>query len=379
VTSPAATPTARPRLAFIDALRGLAAVSVMLYHFCTGGLSLPALRDGLPELVVGALGHGWLGVQTFFVLSGFVIAYAIGDRPVTPRGAALFALRRQVRLDPPYWASIVFAAGHAWRRKLLWGGDRTAPSATDILANVLYLQEILQVRAVQAVYWTLCIEVQLYLTFAVMLAALDRHARAAATVAPRVLTAWVVFVTGAWSLDAALLWRARTAWVITHWYLFAMGVCTWYALAGHLPRGALLAGLLGASIASFQFDRIEPAVGAAVAAVVYLVGRRDALATLLSGRVWQWLGRLSYSVYLVHTVAGAISRGMLRRPWLERSVGGVAVIVVCAMSLSFALAWLLHVTVERRAIAWASRIRWQDTPDTKGDDAAGPVVVAPPP
>ena len=71
-----ATAPARPRLAFIDALRGLAAVAVMLYHFCTGR-ALPTLRDGLPDLVVGAIGHGWLGVQTFFVLSGFVIALSL--------------------------------------------------------------------------------------------------------------------------------------------------------------------------------------------------------------------------------------------------------------------------------------------------------------
>ena len=370
-----ATAPARPRLAFIDALRGLAAVAVMLYHFCTGR-ALPTLRDGLPDLVVGAIGHGWLGVQTFFVLSGFVIAYAVGDRVVTPRGAALFALRRQVRLDPPYWASVAFAAGHAWRAKLLWGGGRVAPGAREVAANLVYLHEILRLRAVQAVYWTLCIEVQLYLTFAVILAVLDRQARA---VAPRALVAWVVLLTGAWSLDAALLWRVRQAWVVTHWYLFALGVSAWYALAGHLPRGAFLAGALGAAVAAWQHDRIEPAVGAAVATVVYLVGRREALASLLSGAAWQWLGRLSYCVYLVHTVTGALSRGFLRRPWLERSLGGVALVTACAVALSFAVAWLLHVTVERRAIAWASRIRWDAPAPAEGDGRDGPVVGARPP
>jgi len=367
---------ARPRLAFIDALRGLAAVAVMLYHFTAHGLALRTLVDALPAALVGAIGHGWLGVQVFFVLSGFVIAYAIGDRPVTPRGAARFALRRQVRLDPPYWASIAFAAAHSWRAKLNWGGGRTAPSAREVALHLVYLQEILHVRAVQAVYWTLCIEVQLYLTFAVLLAALDRQTRAAAALAPRALTAWVVLVTGAWSLDAALLWRVQKEWVVIHWYLFAMGVSAWYALAGHLPRGAFLAGLLGAAVASYQHDRIEPCVGAAVAAVVYLVGRRGALATLLSGPAWQWLGRLSYSVYLVHTITGALSRGLLRRPWLERSLGGVAFVTTCAMALSFAVAWALHVTVERRAIAWASRIRW-DAPGRDGRD--GRVVGPPPP
>ncbi|HRC87251.1 MAG TPA: hypothetical protein PK413_16725, partial [Thermoanaerobaculia bacterium] len=55
------------------------------YHF-TGGPMHPMLVERLPWPVVGALGHGWLGVQVFFVLSGFVIAYAIGERAMTPRG-----------------------------------------------------------------------------------------------------------------------------------------------------------------------------------------------------------------------------------------------------------------------------------------------------
>ncbi len=357
-------PSARPRLAFIDALRGLAAVAVMLYHFCSGR-ALPTLTDALPDVLVGAIGHGWLGVQVFFVLSGFVIAYAVGDRAVTPRGAALFALRRQVRLDPPYWASIALAAGHAWRERLLHGPSRQAPGARVLAANALYLHEILRVPGVQAVYWTLCIEVQLYLAFAAVLAVLDRAARELPPVARRMLVAWVVLLTGAWSLDAALLWRVRNAWMVTHWYLFATGASVWYALAGHLPRGALLAGLLGASVAGWRGDRIEACVGAAVGAVVYLAGRRGVLPTLLSGAAWQWLGRLSYCLYLVHTVTGAISRGAIRRPWLERSLGGVAFVTACAVALSLAAAWLLHVTVERRAMAWAARIRWDAAPEGK--------------
>lgn len=349
---------ARPRLALIDALRGLAAVAVMLFHFCTGR-ALPALVDGLPDLVVGAIGHGWLGVQVFFVLSGFVIAYAIGERPMTPAGVARFAARRQVRLDPPYWCSIAFAAGHAWRERLAYGPSRQAPGPRALAANALYLHEIVRIPGVQAVYWTLCIEVQLYLAFTVVLAALDRAAHAHGPTVRRMLVAWVLLLTAAWSLDAALLWRVRAAWMVTHWYLFATGASVWYALAGHLPRGALLAWLLAAAVAGWRDDRLEPCVGAAVAAVVFLAGRRARLATLLAGPVWQWLGRLSYCLYLVHTVTGAISRGVIRRPWLENSLGGVAFVTLCAVTLSLAAAWLLHVVVEQRAMAWARRIRWE--------------------
>src|SRR5579872_7415052 len=85
------------RLAFVDGLRGVAALAVMLYHL-VGRTSAGVLTQ-----------YGFLGVAIFFVLSGFVIASVVGDRRVDAGFLGRFALRRMVRLDIPYWLNIALA------------------------------------------------------------------------------------------------------------------------------------------------------------------------------------------------------------------------------------------------------------------------------
>jgi peptidoglycan/LPS O-acetylase OafA/YrhL len=83
-----ADPAPGRHLMLLDGLRGVAALSVLAYHF--------GQRAGLPYL----LPHGYLAVDFFFVLSGFVLAYAYGERLRTSLAAATFILRRLIRLLP---------------------------------------------------------------------------------------------------------------------------------------------------------------------------------------------------------------------------------------------------------------------------------------
>lgn len=64
------------RLLFIDGLRGIAAISVAGFHFYYGGPLRDPLSKILPAPLCELLEHGWLGVEIFFVISGFIIAYS---------------------------------------------------------------------------------------------------------------------------------------------------------------------------------------------------------------------------------------------------------------------------------------------------------------
>ena len=63
----------------------------------------------VPAPLETALKLGFVGVDIFFVLSGFVIAYSVREARITPRFLGRFALRRSIRLDPPYWITIAIA------------------------------------------------------------------------------------------------------------------------------------------------------------------------------------------------------------------------------------------------------------------------------
>src|SRR5438270_7283857 len=99
------------RFAFIDALRGIAALGVAAYHIYHYGPLPKAAAAVTPKFLDITLRHGWMGVQIFFVISGFVIAYALRSAQITPGFLGNFAFRRSLRLDPPYWFTILFVIG----------------------------------------------------------------------------------------------------------------------------------------------------------------------------------------------------------------------------------------------------------------------------
>jgi len=89
----------------LDALRGLAAISVFLSH-AFGLLSAPALLPLVRSFGLRALSDGAAAVDLFFVLSGFVLAKSLFATAIDYR---TFLIRRVFRIYPAYWASLLFA------------------------------------------------------------------------------------------------------------------------------------------------------------------------------------------------------------------------------------------------------------------------------
>ncbi len=351
-------PPPRPRYVLIDALRGIAACAVMLYHF-TGGDLRPGLTRLFGATILRGCHNGWLGVQVFFVLSGFVIANTIGDRAITPGDAARFALRRQVRLDPPYWLSLALAVFVPWIIGALGYRGRPPPPLRVIGAHLLYLQEILRYPSLQPVYWTLAIEVQFYMVFVVALALLR--------FAPKPAVPWLLLATALPSLDAAMHWRFIHGWFIPHWYLFVLGASTYWVLKRRLPLAPHLAMAVWVAWQGWQCDRLEPIGGVATVLLLTAAGRVGALETWLRARWLQFVGRVSYGVYLLHPLAGAQARWHVGVHVGVQSGPGALAVLTAAVALTMVFAWALHQAVEAPAMRLAAKIRWWH-----GDRAAPP-------
>lgn len=85
------------RIPIIEGMRGLAAISVALYH----------LTATLPSAVFQPFHYGWLGVDAFFVISGFVIPLSLFNEGYVVSDFGFFMLRRCARIEPPYLVSVV--------------------------------------------------------------------------------------------------------------------------------------------------------------------------------------------------------------------------------------------------------------------------------
>ncbi|WP_146514685.1 acyltransferase family protein [Rubripirellula amarantea] len=143
----------RDRVVLLDVFRVVAALAVVMYHYAFRGNAAGNLCDvSLPSLH-GVVRYGYLGVEFFFVISGFVIAYTAFDRSIRK-----FAISRAIRLYPAFWicCSITFVVTE------LLGGERYNADILTYLVNLTLLAQFVGFNSIDGVYWSLYVEIQFY-------------------------------------------------------------------------------------------------------------------------------------------------------------------------------------------------------------------------
>ncbi|WP_353808032.1 acyltransferase family protein [Agromyces sp. SYSU T00194] len=359
------------RFLALDGLRGVAALAVLVFHMFWNSASADTLAEWMPAPVIDATGLMRSGVAIFFVISGFVIAYTTANMRTLRQGGR-FALRRQVRLDPPYYAVIAVVLVIEFAQTLVPGLVGREFTALDVLLNLVYLQDILGVPSVLAVAWTLCLEVQFYLVV-VLLAVLATRATRSEAWRRRVVV-WSAGAIALASLALPLLGIGSGPWVLGVWWMFAIGmVLAWHTTATvrtwHVAA-AFAVLVAWAALRQFVLGQADPwggewfAIGTGL--LIWALIERDRLARS-PGRVLLYFGRISYPLYLVHlpviaVVAGAGFKAFPDAPWAQ------LLIVLVSGALAIGAADLLHRWVEQPAIGWSKRLRRTRT------DAGAPVA-----
>lgn len=340
---------ARPgdRLAFADGLRGLAALWVVLFH-ASEGKHIERLTALLPRwLDVFVFEWGHLGVVLFFVLSGFVMMQSVrGIDDSRPFGARFLA-RRLVRLTPPYYASIALVLAYGLLKSAIEGAPANAPSAPTVVAHAFYLQDIVGLPTISVVYWSLGIEIQFYLAFVLLLAAMRRYGRLRVLAASSVVALPWAF---GWVVDP--VFRGS---FLPFWFAFMLGAVVNEALAARRAV-PLLSALLVALVAAWLASR-SSVVGAAVGAAALLLGGRAVppVGRWLRSRPLQFLGLVSYSLYLTHNQVSGGTAFVVRR-FLPPTPGGELALLACVVAACLLVAWVLLVIVERPSMAASRRI-----------------------
>lgn len=142
------------RLELLDWGRFVAAIMVLVFHYAFNGIAngkvasityIPVLAD--------AAKYGYLGVELFFMISGYVIFYSAKSR-----SPAEFAVSRAVRLYPAYWMAVILTSIFASQL----GGSSMSVGLLQVSANLTMLQSVLGVAHVDGVYWTLMLEISFY-------------------------------------------------------------------------------------------------------------------------------------------------------------------------------------------------------------------------
>ena len=382
------------RSTFIDALRGVAAFGVACYHITRYEPAPQASREIIPGFLQQWFDHGWMGVQVFFVISGFVIAYSVRNARVTPRYLGNYAFRRSLRLDPPYWTTILFVLLLHAILHLHLGFDSPldVPSKLEpalswqlLAAHVMYLQNILGYDNLSAGFWTLCIEVQFYLLYVVgqgiaqRFPHRDRQTPADASpvgllavFAPLAVASLFVWNAGFQRGDN-LWWNvfvsgpAGDMWITRFFCMFFLGASAWWALDGRIPAAffwiyvAALAGrIFWQGQAHGWYDDLTVGLCAALAAGVstYIAGRLGRLSTWLNFGVLQYLGRISYSLYLIHFPMSHVVNTLGTQVSGTSPSPAVATLwLMLALAASLAAAHVLYILVEAPSVRFAARFK----------------------
>jgi peptidoglycan/LPS O-acetylase OafA/YrhL len=446
------------RSTFIDALRGIAAFSVACYHINRyGPLWEPASRF-IPGLLQFWFDLGWMGVQVFFVISGFVIAYSVRNARVTPGFLANYALRRSIRLDPPYWTTILFVLFvHAvMYLHLGFESPLDVPTKLEpglswnlVASHLLYVQNILGYDNLSAGFWTLCIEVQFYLLYVTGLGIAQRFPARNRRM-PADAGSWgLLGIFGPLALASLFLWNcgferretrketpniAKPAtgkaveraphtdnpsegemdsdelehaqideegpppvadknakpstdlwwnllvagpsgdmWITRFFCMFFLGAAAWWTLDGRIPKLVFwlyVAAFAGRILLEMYWvhrahserwgNNLTMALTAALLAGVstYTAGLLGKLGTWLNWRVLQYLGKISYSLYLIHfpmshviTILGAWMLGD------EPSPAAATAWQVLALVFSLMAAHTIYTFVEAPSVCLAARLK----------------------
>lgn len=327
------------RVVELDALRGLAALAVVAFHYTTLYGELYGHAGPPPP----SFAFGNYGVHLFFLISGFVIFMTL-ERT---RTAMDFVVSRFSRLFPAYWVAILTSVAVVYTIGM---PSQRLPLA-DVLLDFTMIQQLLGAEHIDGSYWTLQVELFFYAQMLgwFMLGQLGRIRW--------IIGGWLLLAIGyglATKFDRHFSYTVREVLILRHIPFFAIGIL-FYRIRTYPAEWKVDAAMIGACIAAIAIA--YPPVYTEVALVcsaIFALFALDRL-TWLRAAPFAFFGTISYSLYLLHQAIG------FSLIWHFEQFGmGPGTAGLCAALIVTALAVLLTFLVERPALrlirdAWKRR------------------------
>ena len=298
-SSPPEEPIVRRRMPELDTIRGIAILSVLMFHGFEYTAWLTVTRPGWQSAILAVSKHGWAGVNLFFVLSGFLITGILLDGAGKPRYYSRFYAHRALRILPAYYLMLLillvgnYFAGVSMRATLAFVG-----------VSFIYLSNLSPMFGVSVLYpllWSLSVEEHFYLIWPMVVRLFAKRGVA--------IVAFLICV-----IDPALRLYALSRGTELWWAGPSQGGSFRYSwmMADGLALGALLAlfarSAWGTRNKVAKLALIAGAV--AVAATIMCVLVPQALAFCLRGT--------SVNYYSLAIVAGALWLGTgVHRRWVN--------------------------------------------------------------
>jgi peptidoglycan/LPS O-acetylase OafA/YrhL len=148
------------RLKELDLLRFLAAIAVVFFHYAFRGYAKGDMSTMPYPLLAEPAKYGYLGVELFFMISGFVILMTAASNNLSA-----FFISRVVRLCPAFWVCCTLT----FLITLAIGQPRFTANLYQYIINMTFLGDLMGIPPIDGVYWSLFVEIKFYLMISILL------------------------------------------------------------------------------------------------------------------------------------------------------------------------------------------------------------------
>lgn len=321
----------KQRLQELDALRGLAALAVVIFHYSVRFHQLFPSVGHVPFAFAG----GNYRVYLFFAISGFAIFFTLDKM----KSAGDFVIARAARLYPAYWAAILLTLAAEYL------GDIRALEIpySAVAANFTMFQGFAFLPAVDGAYWTLTVELAFYMCMIALWTACGLQRM------EWLLAGWLVAKWLWWAMPD-IPERIVMILLLRYVCFFGIGIIAYRIWSGKRSwaQQVPILGLL--LFTCFQLDGVDLSL-IAVALIALFFALLKGWLQFLCLRPLLWLGTISYSLYLVHQHIGFVI--MLKADAMGLAPG-------CGFGLAIAVALTLALMINRLVEQPANRLirRW---------------------
>ncbi len=300
---------------------------VCLFHL-TNNLNI---NDPVKHVTI----FGYLGVQIFFVISGFVIPWSLYTEAYKPRNFFSYLSKRIIRIEPPYLISIVLVLllNYISSKTAIYHGEPFHLNIGQFLSHIVYLPKSFGFEWIQPVYPTLQVEFQFYILLGLIFPLLRSEKKLI------IYAITVIFIVISYLTPVAIFGFID---------LFLIGIIYFKYKIGHLNRYEFWS-MEVVIIAFTLFNNQDKYV--AVAEFISIIG---IMYWESANKITQFLGKISYSLYLIHVPIGGKVVNLGNR--YSHSISTSYLIILLAVMVSVASAWIFYKMVESPSIKLSKQL-----------------------
>jgi peptidoglycan/LPS O-acetylase OafA/YrhL len=359
------------RIIELDGLRGIAILLVVSFHYLNN--QLLESQNSLGKVLGRATQFGWLGVDLFFVLSGFLIGTILIANKGSQNYFKTFFLRRVLRIVPNYFL-LLLCFTIIWKCNLFSDnyyltGNNNIPlwSYYAMLHNVfMALHNSLGNDALN-ITWSIGVEEQFYIFFPFLVFLFNVR--------------WLHVLLIGLIIFASIFRAQFHNWVPTYVLLpsrvdgLSMGfLVAWFNNKGVISRykqplttyliGAIIFFVIGCGYLYWKYDDLGPAKHTLFAVVfasflvLALVQPRSAYGALLRTKALVWVGQISYSLYLFHTLLLGLAHQLTGQKMNRIQSGTDVLMSILAFLLSLLFSWLVYRRLEKPMVTLGKRFKY---------------------